>query len=495
MWMKRPTTTAERNAVAARPVMVRKYVPPAAPRGTTPTRAPQHPQPAHRTIAPSAMPLAPPPPQPRDRRLARVRALWPARHDADRSSDSGPDGDRDSTPHDLACCSEGWCAEARAPGGRTVTTIQGYAAVRDRGNGDGGDDDDVVSHTAAGTWERTSAPVSRQSAAALSRRAAASAAAARRRPLSAAVRRASRRPDDNATPRRRNDQRVHRIDGDGDGDDDDDDGDDDDDYDYGDYDDGGCDYDDGDGGDPYGPARTSTRSVTPAAVAPPTTLSLAGEGALGRVDTHAGPARAHPRPAGPLFDPSPLEDRRRGARALVTCMCSLRAAMVVAASRGGALAPSAVAEAEARARAFVRAGCCCAWAPAAAPLADAMAALADDLSSDAPYRPTRAGVALVDALIASVRLLLTHGVGDARDADDGERASTEAADATAARAEPPPAKNGPATLPADKGGEPHGTDAAPVAATPPARDAVAPLPRSPRRQRRAARRASVCRSV
>lgn len=127
-------------------------------------------------------------------------------------------------------------------------------------------------------------------------------------------------------------------------------------------------------------------------------------------------------------------EQRRTAHALAHALVGLRSAMERAWLRSALVPPAAVAEVEARAQAFLRAGCCCAWEPAVAPLGASLRALVAQLGIDRPQEPTPCFVALLDALIAAVRLVV------ASDPDDLGRAPVEAeAPPTVAKAARPPA--------------------------------------------------------
>nr|UMO79018.1 hypothetical protein [Pandoravirus belohorizontensis] len=112
-------------------------------------------------------------------------------------------------------------------------------------------------------------------------------------------------------------------------------------------------------------------------------------------------------------------EQRRTAHALAHGLVGLRSAMERAWLRSALVPPAAVAEVEARAQAFLRAGCCCAWEPAVAPLGASLRALVAQLGIDRPQEPTPCFVALLDALIAAVRLVV------ASDPDDLGRAPVE----------------------------------------------------------------------
>jgi hypothetical protein len=99
-------------------------------------------------------------------------------------------------------------------------------------------------------------------------------------------------------------------------------------------------------------------------------------------------------------------EQRRAAHALIDALAALRSAMHVAWLEGRLVAPAAVAQVEACARAFLRLGCCCAWEPATAPLGASLQALVAQLSIDRPQEPTPCFVALLDALVAAVRLIV-----------------------------------------------------------------------------------------
>lgn len=112
-------------------------------------------------------------------------------------------------------------------------------------------------------------------------------------------------------------------------------------------------------------------------------------------------------------------EQRRTAHALAHGLMDLRSAMERAWLRSALVPPAAVAEVEARAQAFLRAGCCCAWEPAVAPLGASLRALVAQLGIDRPQEPTPCFVALLDALVAAVRLVV------ASDPDDLGRAPVE----------------------------------------------------------------------
>ncbi|AGO83668.1 hypothetical protein psal_cds_176 [Pandoravirus salinus] len=117
-------------------------------------------------------------------------------------------------------------------------------------------------------------------------------------------------------------------------------------------------------------------------------------------------------------------EQRRTAHALADGLVGLRSAMERAWLRSVLVPPAAVAEVEARAQAFLRAGCCCAWEPAVAPLGASLRALVAQLGIDRPQEPTPCFVALLDALVAAVRLVVASDatdlgrVSDNRDDDD-----------------------------------------------------------------------------
>lgn len=98
-------------------------------------------------------------------------------------------------------------------------------------------------------------------------------------------------------------------------------------------------------------------------------------------------------------------DQRRTAHRLADALSALRAVMERAWIRGQLVPPSSVADVEARARAFLRADCCCPWEPAVAPLRASLSALVGQLAIDRPQEPTPCFVALLDALTSSVRLI------------------------------------------------------------------------------------------
>lgn len=99
-------------------------------------------------------------------------------------------------------------------------------------------------------------------------------------------------------------------------------------------------------------------------------------------------------------------EHRRNAHALAAALSVLRDDMHRAWMDGASVPPAAVAEVEARARAFVRASCCCGWEPAVAPLSASMNALVNQLGTERPQEPTACFVALLDALVACVRTVL-----------------------------------------------------------------------------------------
>lgn len=103
------------------------------------------------------------------------------------------------------------------------------------------------------------------------------------------------------------------------------------------------------------------------------------------------------------------EDQKRAARRLADALAALRAVMERAWARGELVSSSSVADVEARARAFLRAGCCCPWEPAVAPLGASLNALVGQLAIDRPQEPTPCFVALLDALTAAVRLVAASG--------------------------------------------------------------------------------------
>lgn len=105
-------------------------------------------------------------------------------------------------------------------------------------------------------------------------------------------------------------------------------------------------------------------------------------------------------------------EQRRTAHALAHSLVGLRSAMERAWLRSALVPPAAVAEVEARAQAFLRAGCCCAWEPAVAPLGASLRALVAQLGIDRPQEPTPCFVALLDALVAAVRLVVASDPDD-----------------------------------------------------------------------------------
>ncbi|AJF98393.1 hypothetical protein TW95_gp1659 [Pandoravirus inopinatum] len=105
-------------------------------------------------------------------------------------------------------------------------------------------------------------------------------------------------------------------------------------------------------------------------------------------------------------------EQRRTAHALADGLVGLRGAMERAWLRSVLVPPAAVAEVEARAQAFLRAGCCCAWEPAVAPLGASLRALVAQLGIDRPQEPTPCFVALLDALVAAVRLVVASDPAD-----------------------------------------------------------------------------------
>lgn len=113
-----------------------------------------------------------------------------------------------------------------------------------------------------------------------------------------------------------------------------------------------------------------------------------------------------------------VADQRRAAHRLADALAALRIVMERAWTRGQLVSSSSVADAEARARAFLRAGCCCAWEPAAAPLSASLSALVSQLAIDRPQEPTPCFVALLDALAAAVRLIAASDESAAFGADD-----------------------------------------------------------------------------
>nr|UDO48074.1 hypothetical protein [Pandoravirus massiliensis] len=114
-------------------------------------------------------------------------------------------------------------------------------------------------------------------------------------------------------------------------------------------------------------------------------------------------------------------DQRRSAHRLADALVALRGIMEHAWSRGDLVSSSAVAEVEALARAFLRAGCCCTWEPAAAPLRASLGALVAQLAIDRPQEPTPCFVALLDALAAAVRLAAaSEGDTERAPADPGQ---------------------------------------------------------------------------
>jgi len=101
-----------------------------------------------------------------------------------------------------------------------------------------------------------------------------------------------------------------------------------------------------------------------------------------------------------------LAEERQNAHALVTALVLLRQNMHEAWMRHATVPPSAVAQVQARARAFVRARCCSTWEPAIAPLTASFNTLIAQLRIDCPQQPTACFMALLDALVACVRTLL-----------------------------------------------------------------------------------------
>ncbi|HEY9250680.1 MAG TPA: hypothetical protein VIO38_16185, partial [Rariglobus sp.] len=131
-------------------------------------------------------------------------------------------------------------------------------------------------------------------------------------------------------------------------------------------------------------------------------------------------------------------EARQSAHALVDALATLRRDMERAWSKGALVQPEAMAEVEARARAFVRAGCCCKWEPAAVPLSGSLRALIAQLGADKPQEPTSGFVALLDALTAAVRLVLASGsAGDLRSLDDAPSGTWTPPDVTPTNAESP----------------------------------------------------------